>query len=77
MKNIKISRAHNKSGTPEMLMIIYILGQNWMLMLDHKYMALQECMELPSFLDDVDDNRGRREMTQFVILSKAGTSARF
>ena len=29
------------------------------------------------FLDDVDDNNGRREMTQFLILSMAGTTATF
>ena len=33
--------------------------------------------ELLSFLKDFDDNDGRREMTQFDILSMAGTTATF
>ena len=38
---------------------------------------LQECLQLLSLLNDIDDNKGRREMRQFLILSMAGTTAGF
>ena len=53
-----------------------VFHQKCKLAIKSKKEALQECLELQSFLDDVDDNNGGREMTQFLILSLAGTTAR-
>ena len=36
-----------------------------MLRLQDKNQTVQECLYLLSFLNDVDDNNGRREMTYF------------
>ena len=47
------------------------------MMMQDKNHALQKCYELLSFLKDLDDNDGRREMAQFDILSMAGTTATF
>ena len=76
MKKLKISQTHEKRGTPEMRIVTDVFEWKSMLMLQNKKEALQECLELLTFLDDVDDNKGRGEMAWFRILSMAGTTAR-
>ena len=60
-----------------MLIITGVFKEKTMLRLQNKNQGLQECLELRVFLKDVDDNNGRREMTYFLILSMAGTTATF
>ena len=48
-----------------MLMFTVVFEEKTMLTLQDKNQALQECLYLLAFLDDVDDNNGRREMAQF------------
>ena len=60
-----------------MLIIIGVFEEKSMLRLQDKNQAAQECLELLSFFEDVDDNNGRREMTHFLILSMAVTTATF
>ena len=67
---------NQKSGTPRMLIITGVFEEKSMLMLQDKNRALQECLELLAFLKDFDDNKGRREMAQFLKMSMAGTTAR-
>ena len=59
-----------------MRMVTVVFEEKSMMMLQDKNQALQECYELLTFLKDFDDNNGRREMTHFLILSMAGTTAR-
>ena len=42
-------------------------------MLEDKKLTLQKCYELLSFLKDFDDNKGRREMTDFENVNIART----
>ena len=65
MKIPKISRSNQKSGTPRMLIITGVFEEKTMLKLHNKNQGLQECLQLLSFLKEFDDNKGRREMTQF------------
>ena len=58
-------------------MFTIVIEEKSMMMLQDKKEALQKCYELLSFLKDFDDNDGRREMTQFDILSMAVTAATF
>ena len=74
---MKISRHHQKRGAPKRLIITVVFEENSMLTLQNTNEALQECLYLLSFLKDVDDNKGRREMAHFLILSVAGTTATF
>ena len=60
-----------------MLRITGVFEEKTMLRLQDKNQALQECLYLQAFLNDFDDNNGRREMTYFLILSMAGTTATF
>ncbi len=60
-----------------MLIITDVFEEKSMLMLEDKKGTLQECLKLLPFSNDVDDNKGRREMTHFLILSMAGTTATF
>ena len=60
-----------------MLIITGVFEEKTMLTLQDKNQALQECLDLLACLKDVDDNNGRREMTYFLILSLAGTTATF
>ena len=48
-----------------MLTITVVFEEKTMLRLQDKNQALQECLYLLAFLDDVDDNNGRGEMTYF------------
>ena len=48
-----------------MLIITVVFEEKTMLRLQDKNQALQECLYLLAFLDDFDDNNGRRQMTQF------------
>ena len=59
-----------------MLSVTNVFEEKSMVMLQDKNQALQECYELLTFLKDFDDNNGRREMTHFLILSMAETTAR-
>ena len=58
-------------------MFTVVFEEKSMMMLQDKKVTLQKCYELLSLLKDFDDNDGRREMTQFDILSMAGTTATF
>ena len=58
-----------------MLIITGVFEEKTMLRLQDKNQQLQECLYLLAFLDDFDDNNGRREMTYFLILSMAVTTA--
>ena len=58
MKILKISRSNQKSGSPRMLIITVVFEEKTMLRLQDKKDAVQECLQLLSFLDDVDDNNG-------------------
>ena len=60
-----------------MLVIMIAFQQKWMMMLEDTNQAVPGCLQLLSFLKNVDDSKGRREMTEFLILSMAGTTARF
>ena len=60
-----------------MLIINVVFEEKTMLRLQDKNQTVQECLYLLAFLDDFDDNNGQREMTQFLILSMAGTTATF
>ena len=44
MKILKISRSNQKSGTPRMLIITVVFEEKWMLRLQDKNQALQECL---------------------------------
>ena len=66
-----------KSTTPRMLIITGVFEEKSMPALQSKNPPLQECLELLSCLDDYDDNKSRREITHFLILSMAGTTATF
>ena len=65
MKILKIRRSNQKSGTPRMLIITVIFEEKSMSRLQDKNQGLEECLQLLSFLNDFDDNKGRREMRQF------------
>ena len=65
MKILKISRSNQKSPSPRMRVITYVFEEKTMLRLQDKNQTVQECLYLLSFLDDVDDNNGRREMSYF------------
>ena len=56
---------NQKRDTPRMLIITDVFEENSMLTLQDKKGRLPECLYLLSFLKDVDDNNGRREMSQF------------
>ena len=60
-----------------MLTFTYVFEQKSMMTLPEEKGTLQECIYLPAFLKDVDYKKGRREMTRFLILSMAGTTATF
>ena len=76
-KVAKIGQTHTKRGTPKRLIITGVFEEKSMLELEKEKGELQKCYELLSFLKDVDDNDGRREMAHFDILSMAGTTATF
>ena len=65
MKIRKIGRSNQKSTTPKMFIITYVFEEKTMLRLQDENPQLQECLYLLSFLDDFDDNDGRREMAYF------------
>ena len=44
MKILKICRSNQKSGTPRMLIITVVFEEKWMLRLQDKNQALQECL---------------------------------
>ena len=48
-----------------MIIITDVFEEKSMSALEDKKKALQECLELLTFLDDVDDNNGRIKMAQF------------
>ena len=48
-----------------MLIITVVFEEKTMLRLQNKNQTVQECLYLLPFLNDVDDNNGRREMAQF------------
>ena len=77
MKDCENQSATTKKGTPKRLRITIVFEEKSMMMRHSKKGELQECLELLSFLSDVDDNKGREEMTYFLILSMAGTTATF
>ena len=58
-----------------MLIITVVFEENSMMRLQDKNQELQECVYLLSFLMNFDDNKRRRDVTQFLILSMAGTTA--
>ena len=60
-----------------MLIFTAVFEEKSMMMLESKKGRLQECLQLLSFFNDVDDNKGRREMAYFLILSMAWTTATF
>ena len=62
---MKISRRHQKSGTPRMHIITDVFEEKSMLTLQNKKCRLPERLYLLSFFKDFDDNKGRREMTHF------------
>ena len=76
-KVTKISKRHQKFDTPKRLIITGVFEEKSMTMLEDKKLTLQKCYELLSFLKDFDDNDGQRKMTQFPLLSMAGTTATF
>ena len=76
-KVTKIGRTHTNRGTPKRRIITGVFEEKSVLELEKEKGELQKCYELLTFLMDVDDNDGRREMTQFDILSMAGTTATF
>ena len=57
--------------------ITVVFEEKTMLRLQDKKGTVQECLYLLACLDDFDDNNGRREMTYFLILSMAVTTATF
>ena len=65
----KISGSNQKSMTPRMLIITFVFEEKTMLRLQYKKQGLQECLWLPLFLKDLDDNNGRREMAQFEMVN--------
>ena len=77
MKILEISRCNQKSDSPKMLIITVVFEEKTMLRLQDKNQTVPECLYLHAFLKDVDDNDGRREMAQSLILSMAGTTATF
>ena len=44
MKILKISRSNQKSGSPRMLIIMYVFEEKSMMMLEDKKGGLQECI---------------------------------
>ena len=60
-----------------MLIITVVFEEKWMITLQDKKGALQECLWFLSLLKDVDDKKGRIRMTHFLILSMAAATARF
>ena len=74
---MKICQTHTKRGTPKRLIIANDFEEKWMLELKKEKGELRKCNELLTCLKDVDDNDGRREMTQFLILSMAAGTAIF
>ena len=64
MKDCENQLTKQKRGTPKRLIIIVVFEEKWTMMLQDKNQELQECLLLHSFLNDVDDNKGRREVTQ-------------
>ena len=48
-----------------MLIITIVFDESSMMMLQDEKGAVPECLYLLSCLKDFDDNKGRREMTQF------------
>ena len=76
-KVTKCGQTHTKRGTPKRRIISDVFEEKSMLELEKEKGELQKCYELLTFLKDVDDNNGRREMTRFLILSMAGTIATF
>ena len=57
-----------------MLVITIVFQQKWMMMLQDKKGEPPGCLQLQSFLKNVDGIEGAKEMTHFLILSMAGTT---
>ena len=60
-----------------MLIITVVFEEKSMMMLQDKKGELSESLQLLSFLKNFDGIEGARQMTHFLILSMAGTTARF
>ena len=60
-----------------MIVITVVFAKICMMLPQDKNQEPPGCLQLLSFLKDFDDKKGRREMTEFLILSMAGTTARF
>ena len=60
-----------------MLIITVVFEEKSIITIEDKKEALQECLQLRSFLKDFDDKKGRRRMAHFLILSMAAATARF
>ena len=77
LKKIRCWCSKTKSDTPRMLIFTVVFEGNSMMRLQDKNQELQECLYLLSFWMNFDDNKRRREVTDFLILSMAGTTATF
>ena len=73
----KISRINQKSGSPKRIIFTVAFEEKSMMTLQDKKGTVQECLYLPSCLMMFDDNEGRREVTEFLILGMARTTATF
>ena len=65
MKILKISRSNQKKGSPRMLIFTDVVWRKSDVDAPRQKKEVQECLYLPSFLKDVDDNNGWRKMTHF------------
>ena len=72
---MKISQTQPKRETPKRIIITSVVEGKATLTLDHEKGELRECLQLLAFGDEFDDNNGRREMRQFLVLSMAETTA--
>ena len=75
LQNLYISEGNmknQKSDGRRMLVISDVFEEQILSRLQDKNQTVQECLYLLAFLDDFEDNNGRREMTYFenVTISK-------
>ena len=65
MKDYENQIGTTKRETPKRRIFANVFEENSMMMLQDEKGTLPECLYLLSFLKDFDDNKGRREMTEF------------
>ena len=77
MKILKINRSNQKRGTPRILIITDVFLRKNDVEAPKQKRGTPRMLIFTGVLKDFDDNNGRREMTYFLILSMAGTTATF